>query len=102
MKLIAGERENENNEIFNVKQLLLPDEVKLKCYLTRAALPLREIFPVTVVPFNTVTNNGPKKLAVFNEGFFFDKKMYGGFRQAAKKSDCHIKEVAVRQGFTVL
>ena len=102
MKLIAGERENENNEIFNVKQLLLPDEVKLKCYLTRAALPLREIFPVTVVPFNTVTNNGPKKLAVFNKGFFFDKKMYGGFRQAAKKSDCHIKEVAVRQGFTVL
>ena len=60
MKLIAGERENENNEIFNVKQLLLPDEVKLKCYLTRAVLPLGEIFPVTVVPFNTVTNNGQK------------------------------------------
>ena len=84
------------------KQLLLPDEVKLKCYLTRAVLPLREIFPVTVVPFNMVTNNGPKKIGCINEGFFFDKKMYGGFRLAAKKSGCHIKEVAVRQGFTVL
>ena len=83
------------------KQLLLPDEVKLKCYLTRAALPLREIFPVTVVPFNMVTNNGPKKIGRINEGFFY-KKMYGGFWQTAKKSDCHIKEVAVRQGFTVL
>ena len=68
------------------KQLLLPDEVKLKCYLTRAVLPLREIFPVTVVPFNTVTNNRPKKIDRINEGFFFDKKMYGGFRQAAKKN----------------
>ena len=85
------------------KQLLLPDEVKLKCYLTHAVLPLREIFPVTVVSFNTVTNNGQKKkLAVLTRVFFFYKKMYGGFRQAAKKSGCHIKEVAVRQGFTVL
>ena len=85
MKLIAGDRENENNKFLMSKQLLLPDEVKLKCYLTRAVLPLREIFPVTVVPFNTVTNNGPKKIGRINEGFFFDKKMYGGFRQAAKK-----------------
>ena len=45
---------------------------------------------------------GQKKLAVLTRVFFFDKKMYGGFRQVAKKSDCHIKEVAVRQGFTVL
>ena len=28
---------------------------------------------------------GQKKLAVLTRVFFFDKKMYGGFRQAAKK-----------------
>ena len=39
--------------------------------------------------------------------FFFLKKMYGGFRQAAKKSGCNNEvtvfntEVAVRRGFTV-
>ena len=85
MKLIAGERENENNEIFNVKQLLLPNEVKLKCYLTRAALPLREIFPVTVVPFNTVTNNGPKKLAILTRVFFFTRKCMVVFARRPKK-----------------
>ena len=85
------------------KQLLLPDEVKLKCYLTRAVLPLREIFPVTVVPFNTVTNNGPKKIGRINEGFFFfTRKCMVVFTRRPKKGGCHIKEVAVRQGFTVL
>ena len=28
---------------------------------------------------------GKKQIGRINEGFFFDKKMYGGFRQAAKK-----------------
>ena len=84
------------------KQLLLPDEVKLKCYLTHAVLPLREIFPVTVVPFNTVTNNGPKEIGRINEGFFLTRKCMVVFARRPKKSGCHIKEVAVRQGFTVL
>ena len=69
------------------KQLLLPDEVKLKCYLTRAALPLREIFPVTVVSFNTVTNNGPKKLAVLTRVFFLQENVWwfspGGQKKVA-------------------
>ena len=84
------------------KQLFLPDEVKLKCYLARAALPLREIFPVIVVPFNTVTNNGPKKLAVLTRVFFFTRKCMVVFARRPKKSGCHIKEVAVRHGFSVL
>ena len=67
------------------KQLLLPDEVKLKCYLTRAVLPLREIFPVTVVPFNTVTNNGPKKIGRINEGFFFLQENVWWFSPGGQK-----------------
>jgi len=48
---------------------------------------------------------GHKYLAVltgwpYQRGFFFYKKMYGGFYQAVKKSGRN-NEVAVRRGFTV-